>query len=149
MFEGLKMAADLIKTGVAEAKLWSKLDDLAIKAKEQYEDIFTARQKELYSEFMAKKAEYDAATGDKEKVQATLTAKEDAELAFLNLLSKNARLPKEFKEELLAALDEIKKSDGNMEAVFERAMMRYAKTDAEKEEVRKELEKMKQEDAKK
>lgn len=134
MFEGLKMAADLIKSGVAEAKLWSKLDEMVNKASQEYSKIFTAKQKELYQEYLEKKQACEANT-DTDKAQALNEAKEEAEIAFMSLLSKNASLPDDFKKELTALLEELSKSDERAEKVLKRGMLRYAKNDAEKKEV--------------
>ena len=135
MFEGLKMAADLIKSGINSYKACEKMDTLVEKTQTEFKSKLKPADLALYTKFKkAKEKEENApeTLSDEEKTALT-DAKEAAEFLYLSSLTRNGALPAELKNEILGVLKEYK--DSSPEEIFERSMMRYAKTPEEKETI--------------
>lgn len=146
LFDGLKLAADLVKGGIAAYKASEKLEELVKRSRDEFKNLVKPEQEQLYQEY---------ATLDNAKLKETDTDKQNemtekveaAAVAYLTALAADASFPQAFRDEITQALAEYAKTNDMPAEVFEKYMMKQAKTEEEKAEVRKVLEEMKAEKA--
>ncbi|GEM_PF-3545081 len=137
MFEELKMMGDLIKSGINSFKIGEKMDQLVRQSRQEYEQLLRPADRAYFIKFRKadEKQEQAPDTFSSEEQDALSEAREAAEFAYLASLTGNTALPTDFRNQIAAVLQEYKKS--SPEEVFQRAMMRYAKTPEEKAEFQK------------
>ncbi|MBQ9492527.1 MAG: hypothetical protein IJR54_02165 [Oscillibacter sp.] len=144
LFDGIKLAADLVKGGIAAFKASEKLEALVKRSQDEFKSLIKPEQAQLYQEYMtldrAKAKEEDT-----EKQNALTEKVEAAAVAYLSALGADDAFPKDFRAEITLALRDYAKTSDFAEDVFEKHMMAQAKTEEEKAEVRKALEEMKAE----
>ena len=146
LFDGIKMAADLVKGGIAAFKASEKLEELVKRSQDEYKSLVKPEQAKLYQEY----ASLDRAKlkeTDTDKQNALTEKAEAAAAAYLSALAADAAFPQAFRDEVTQALAEYAKTNDAAMEIFEKYMMKQAKTDAEKEEARKALEALKAEEA--
>ena len=144
LFDGIKMAADLVKGGIAAFKASEKLEELVKRSQDEFKSSINAEENRLYQQYV----KLDSARANEEDTEKSneLTSKvEAAAVAYLSALAADSAFPKEFRSEITLALKEYAKTDAFAQEIFEKHMMAQAKTPEEKEEVRKALEDMKAE----
>ncbi len=136
MFEGLKAMGDMIKSGIANAKACDKMDKLAEKARNDFKGKHRPADNAFYLKYKKanEKVENAPETLSDEERTALTDAREAAQVVYLSTLVKNETLPAEFRNEIRSVLEDYQKT--TPEEIFERCMMRYAKTDKEKEEMK-------------
>ncbi len=143
IFDGLVMAVDLVKNGLSEVKLVDSMKDLAKRVWKEHKDNLDPDEKELYKKFTSLTKEVEAETKDMDRMNKLIEEEESALAAFLIGVSDNSKLPGSLLEEIQHKMVEYGKSDDRAEEIFEKFMMKKAKTPAQKEEVRKALAEMK------
>lgn len=119
------------------------MDELTETSQSQFKSKLRPADLALFTKFRKAREKDENAPdtlSDDEKT-ALSDAKEAAQFLYLTSLTKNDALPADFKAEVQKTLDDYKKSAP--EEVFERAMMRYAKTPEEKQEFQKALDEVK------
>lgn len=145
LFDGFKMAGDLIKGGMRTVKISMKLDELTEKAVGEYGEVLTPKQKEWHQEFVALGQQYDEANKeeekkkekdrDTEKLTMLSDQKDAAQIKFLSSVSRNARVPQEFKDEITAAIAEYKDANAHMFDGMKERFLKKAKTEEERKQV--------------
>ena len=144
LFDGIKLAADLVKGGIAAFKASEKLEELVKRSQDEYKNLVSADAEKLYQEYV----NLDHAKGketDTDKQNALTEKVEAAAVAYLSALAADASFPKAFRDETTQALAAYAKANDMPMEIFEKHMLKQAKTDEEKAEVRKALEEMKAE----
>ncbi|MBR1553839.1 MAG: hypothetical protein IJ644_00415 [Oscillospiraceae bacterium] len=136
MFEGLKAMGDMIKSGIANFKACEKMDALTEKARNDFKDKHRPADNAFYLKYKkaSEKAENAPDTLSDDEKTALSDAREAAQVVYLSTLVKNDTLPEDFRNEIRAVLEDYQKNTPS--EIFERCMMRYAKTDKEKEEMK-------------
>ena len=135
-FDTLKVMKDIVSGGIESFKAGEKLDELIEKANDDYEDVLTAEDKKLYKKYTRAKAAYDD-NDDTDKNNELLEKMEDAQVAFLESLTDNSSLPKEFRKEIETAIEEFKAADNKALESLGEVLEKNAETDEQKAEVRK------------
>lgn len=141
LFDTLKVMKDIVTGGIAAFKAGEKLDELVEKSLNDYEDVLTAEEKNLYQTYQNVKAEYDAKSTDEQ--QEFMSKVEDAKIIYLESLEENSSLPKSFREEIKTAIEEFKKADNKALDSLGETLEKYAENDEQKAEVRKTVEESK------
>lgn len=142
LFDGLKLAADLVKGGIAAFKASEKLEELVKRSRDECKNLVKPEQEQLYQEY----ANLDSAKSretDTDKQNALTEKVEAAAVAYLSALAADASYPQAFRAEVTQALAEYAKTNDMPAEIFEKHMMKQAKTEEEKAEVRKALEEIK------
>jgi len=142
LFDGLKLAADLVKGGIAAFKASEKLEELVKRSRDECKNLVKPEQEQLYQEY----ANLDSAKSmetDTDKQNAMTEKVEAAAVAYLAALAADASFPQAFRAEITQALAEYAKTNDMPAEIFEKHMMKQAKTEEEKAEVRKALEEIK------
>ena len=135
LFSGIKLAADMIKGGIASMKAVEKMDQLVERSRTEYAKNISPAEEQLYQAYKKLNAEQEAEQ-DTEKSSNLMEKTEAAEVQYLMALADDAAFPREFQAEIILALAEYcKTNDAPMEAV-EKYMMGMAKDDEEKAAVR-------------
>ncbi|MBQ9522138.1 MAG: hypothetical protein IJR72_06155 [Oscillospiraceae bacterium] len=146
LFDGLKLAADLVKGGIAAYKAWEKLEALIKRSQDKYKSLVNANEAALYQEFVnldyakSKETETDKQNAMTDKVEA-------AGVAYLTALAADASFPQAFRTEITQAVAEYVKTNDMPMDIFAEHMMKQAKTPEEKAEVQKIIDEMKAEEA--
>ena len=143
LFDGLKLAKDLIKGGIASVKACDKLDELVEKSQDDYEDVLSPAEKQLYREY---KELYDRKEEEEDidRQNEMTEGVEAAEVAYLLALTKNGSLPKSFRDQIAPAVEEYRRTNDLPYEIVEKRLRKMAKDDEERafvdqlmEEVRK------------
>ena len=141
LFDNLFMAADLVKSGVAAYKASERLEELCNQANDSYDGSFTDENRRLFADFEKATKAASEATGDD---QAKLSdAKDEAAIAFLLSAVANPAISKKFNKEVTDAIAEWNRTNDLPMEIFEKRMMKEAKTDEERAEIRKALDEIK------
>lgn len=140
-FDTLKVMKDIVVGGIESFKAGEKLDELIEKSQNDYSDILTTEENNLYQAYQNVKAQYDATSGEDQ--QKLIEKVEDARIAYLESLENNSSLPKSFKEEIKTAIEEFKKADNKALDSLGETLEKYAENDEQKAEVRKTVEESK------
>lgn len=141
IFDTLKVMKDIVTGGIAAYKAGEKLEELVEKSVQDYDDVLTAEEKNLYQAYQNVKIEYDAKNTDEQ--QEFMSKVEDAKIAYLESLEENSSLPKSFREEIKTAIEEFKKADNKALDSLSDTLERYAENDEQKAELRKTVEESK------
>ncbi|MEE0028135.1 MAG: hypothetical protein U0J70_11130 [Atopobiaceae bacterium] len=144
LFDGLKAMKDIVSGGIAAAKASSRLEELADQAMEDYDDVLTPEQVKLYKTYQAEKKKLEGIEpGDEWNAQSDKSEKACVE--FVSSLFTSTSLPKSYRNNLKQAVEEYARTN-DASAIFEKAMMRYAKTDEERAEIKKAIADMKEDE---
>ena len=137
LFDNIKLAADLVKGGIAAFKAVEKLDKLAERSRDEYKSLVNADEERLYKAYLNAKDAYEKEEDTDKKNELTEKV-EAAEVAYLMAVGEDASFPAAFRSEIAAAIAEYRKtnSDEAMMGVVDKWIMRQAKTDEEKEAAR-------------
>ena len=144
LFDGLKTMVDIVKAGIESVKATDKMDAIVERLKNEYSQILSEDEKALLEKFTDLKKKYDE-TDDTDEANAMIDDVEKAETEFLLAVIRNPELPEELVSEIKAAMEAyMKANDAPMEKL-EKRFMAMAKTDEEKEFVRKMMEEAREE----
>ncbi len=144
LFDGLKAMTDIISGGIAAAKASGRLEELADQAMEDYDDVLTPEQVKLYQAYKAEKEKLDdCEPGDEWNAQSDKS--EQACVEFVSSIIAFSALPKSYRNNLKEAVEEYSKTN-DVSAIFEKAMLRYAKTDEERAEIKQAVADMKEDE---
>lgn len=135
LFDGLFMAVDIVKGGIAAAKASDKLEELAKRSKDDYDDVLTAESRSLYEKYGALRKKRDD-TDDMDEQNDLTEEVENAAVAYLVSLGTNASLPRSFRNELQEAIVAYQKANDMPYEMLEKRFMNMAKTDEERDFVR-------------
>ena len=131
---------DLVTTGIANAKLVKRMTEAADKAHSEFKGQFSAANSAFSLKYRKAKEKYDQlaenGTGSDEAVKAN-EEMEDKLAVFVKSLSKNEQLPLDFRAECEKLAKEYTDSKDAAIKAMENRIMKIAKTDEEKETVRK------------
>ncbi len=142
MFEGLKTMKDIVQGGIDAVKASGKLDKVVEESRKDYKEELTDEDRKLFNQYKKLKEKHEAEQ-DMEKANAMIEEVEAAEVAYLLSLTKNKDLPKAFRRQVQEAVDAYAESNEAVYGIVEKAMLRYAKDEEEKELVRKAVKKEK------
>lgn len=138
LFDNLFLAVDLVKGGVASFKASERLEELAGQAIDFYDQSLTEDNRRLYNEYQRLKGEYDALAADDDS-SAKMDEMEKALVAFLISVSGNPAISNKFSNDINTAIAEWQKCNDMPTDIFEKYMMKNAKTEEERAAVRKVL----------
>lgn len=136
LFDGLFMAVDLVKGGVAAFKATERLEELCGQSIDYYEGSLTEDNTKLYEEYKALVKKKDAIE-DADKQNEMTEDVEKALVSYLMSVSTNPAISKKFASDIQSAIAEWQKCNDMPNEVFEKYMMKQAKTPEEREAVRK------------
>lgn len=143
------MAADLVKGGIAAFKASERLEELCQQATDFCEGMFTDENKKLLKEYTALKKKQDAIKDAEESNKMTDDV-EKALVSFLLSVAANPAVSKKFTADVKAGVAEWNRTNNDLPMeIFEKRMMKEAKTEEERAEIRKVLDEIAAEDAKK
>ena len=144
LFDGIKLAAGMVKGGIDLFKATEQMDKLIERSRTEYGKLLSPELEKLYQAYTSAK-EANEAESDPDK-SADLNEKEEAaQVTYLVALEEDAKLPKEYRAEITLALQEYRRcSDAPME-LLDKFLMSKARTDEEKEVTRQILDEVKQE----
>lgn len=148
LFDSIFMAADLVKGGIAAFKASERLEELVGQANDYYEGSFTEENKALYVAFK-KTSDALAATTDSDETSKLSDKKDEDAIAFLLSIAANPAISKKFGNEITEAIAEWNRANDLPMEIFEKRMMKAAKTDEERDMVRKFIDETKEEEGKK
>ena len=116
------------------------MDFLVEKAQNEFKDKHRPADRVFYLKYKkaSEKAENAPDTLTDDEKTALSDAREASQVVYLSTLVKNDTLPENFRNEIRTVLEDYQKNTPS--EIFERCMMRYAKTDKEKEEMKQMLE---------
>ena len=138
LFDNIRLAADLVKGGIAAFKASEKLDKLVERSRDECKALITPEQERLYQAYRAAADAREAET-DTDKTEAV----EAAQVAYLTAIEADASFPKDFRAEITLALKEFAETNDAAMDIVSKHMMRQAKTDEEKAFVQQMMEEVK------
>lgn len=146
LFDNLFMAKDIIAGGIAAFKASEKLEELIGQSIDYYDSVLSDENREFYAKYteLNKKKE---ATEDTEKRNAMTDEVEKAMVEYLLSVCANTSVSKKFRDDVQAAIAEWQKANDAPMEIFEKHMMRQAKTDEERAEIKRVMEEVKAEEA--
>jgi len=142
LFDGLFMMKDIISSGIEAYKASERLEELCEKANENYENVLTPQEKNLYANYKKLEKKKDETT-DQEESNKMMEEVEAAMVAFLLAAKANPSVSSKFRKECDEAIAEWKRANdaGGITAdIIEKYAMKEAKTEEEREEIRRQLE---------
>ena len=92
LFSGIKLAADMIKGGIASMKAVEKMDQLAERSRTEFAQKISPAEEQLYQAYKKLKAEQEAEQ-DTEKSNDLMEKTEAAEVQYLMALADDAAFP--------------------------------------------------------
>lgn len=134
-FDGIGAMFDMVKEGISAFKASSKLDELTERSQNEFKAKLSPDEQKLYREYETLVAAKEKET-DSDKQSAMVKKVETATVKYLAALGENTSLPQAFRDEITAALKEFARTEGSLDGVLEKYMMKQAKTPEEKEAVR-------------
>ena len=143
LFDGIKLAADLVKGGIAAFKASEKLDELVKRSQDEHKALVNPEQAKLYRDYKSI-ADAKEKESDIDKQNAMTEKAEAAQVAYLSALEADAAFPKAFRAEITLALEDFRKANDLPEEIFAKHMAAQAKTEEEKAEVWRILDEAKQ-----
>ena len=146
LFDNIFMAADLVKSGIASYKATERLEELIGQANDFYGDSFTEENKGLYTAFK-KAADALTACTNTDETSGLSDKKDEAAIAFLMSIAANPAISKKFGKEITDAITEWNRTNDLPMEIFEKRMMKEAKTDEERAAIRQVLDEIEAEEA--
>ena len=113
----LKVAKDIVKGGISAYKAGEIVDALIAKSIDEYDEVLTEKEKELYEQYKN--------TTDEEK-------KANLRLAYLDILQKNLSIPEVFRMEVKDKAQEYRKAENFALESMESTMLEYAVNEEDK-----------------
>ena len=113
----LKVAKDIVKGGISAYKAGEIVDALIAKSIDEYDEVLTEKEKELYEQYKN--------TTDEEK-------KANLRLAYLDILQKNLSIPEDFRMEVKDKAQEYRKAENFALESMESTMLEYAVNEEDK-----------------
>ena len=135
LLDGLFLAKDLIASGINAFKASERLEELVGQSIDYYDGVLTEDNKALYAGYKTIKAKQDAIENIDEQNAMTEDV-EKAMVAFLVSVSANSSVSEKFRSDVRTAIAEWQKSNDAPDDIFEKYMMKQAKTEEEREAVR-------------
>ncbi len=145
LFDGLKTMFDIVKGGIEAYKATEKMDEIAAKILAEYKDSLREEDSALYAAYTAMKEKKEAEK-DQDAANAMIEEVEKAEVEFLLSVAENPAIPAELKDAVKAAIENYIKANNAPMEMLEKRFMQMAKTDEEKEFVRKMMDDVKKEE---
>ena len=143
-FDTLKVMKDIVKGGIAAYESGEKLDELIEKSIDEYEDSLSSDEKKLHEKYLKAKEDYEEYDDDdSDKKNKLLEKNEDCQIEYLEALTKNNSLPKDFRDEIKTAIEEFKKADNFALESLGETLTKAAETDEQREEIKKTIEESK------
>ncbi len=131
---------DIVTTGIASAKLVSQMEKLAETAQNEYKSQFAPADSAFSLKYRKAKEKYEKAqeTGASDEERNRLSEESEDKLAvFVKSLSRNEKLPLEFRANCEKTAKEYTETKDAAINAMEARFMKMAKTDEEKESVQK------------
>ena len=113
----LKVAKDIVKGGISAYKAGEIVDALIAKSIDEYDEVLTEKEKELYEQYKN--------TTDEEK-------KANLRLAYLGNLEKNLSIQEDFRMEVKDKAQEYRKAENFALESMESTMLEYAVNEEDK-----------------
>lgn len=142
IFDGFKVAKDIIQGGIETAKACEALDEAVKKSITEYESRLTSTDKELYLNYKVlcdkeeKLTDMDAKNQMSEEIEA-------AEIAYLTSLLSNIAIATAFKSEIKAAIAHYNTANAEAMERVKKRMLSMAKTEEERAQLLKDFESVK------
>lgn len=147
LFDSIFMAKDLISEGIAAFKASERLEELVGQSVDYYDSVLSDENRELHATYTKLKEKQDAIE-DLDERNAMTEDVEKAMVAYLVSVCANASVSKKFRDDVQAAITEWQRTNDAPEELFEKYMMKQAKTDEERAEFKRILEEVKAEEEK-
>ena len=131
---------DILTTGIASAKLITQMEKLSDTAHNEYKSQFAPADSAFSLKYRKAKEKYEKATesGVSDEESNKLSEEKDDKLTvFIKSLSRNEKLPLEFRASCEKAAKEYTESKDAAINAMENRFMKMAKTDEEKAEMHK------------
>lgn len=145
LFDSLFMAKDIIASGINAVKASGRLEELVGQTIDYYDNVLSDENREFYKAYKELKAKQEAIE-DLDERNAVGEEVEKAMVAYLVSVSANTAVSEKFRSDVRDAVAEWKKSNNSAAEIVEKYMMKEAKTEEEREEVRKALQEIAEDD---